>query len=146
MAVLTKVKPTADTLFHIEWDWFRRHHVETAILLREQLCPECRHALDEGKLTGDVDWIDPDTGEVFRVDAVREAILSHCRWKPEYISATTPLITAIFRTLLANNNRPLSARALAQRLARWDTDTILSVLSRGDVKWGIVPADVENEA
>ncbi|MDQ7030531.1 MAG: hypothetical protein Q9O62_12510 [Ardenticatenia bacterium] len=143
MAVLTKVKPTAETLFHIQWDWFRRNHVDTEVLLREQLCAECRQALDEGKLMGEVDWIDPDTGEVFRMDAVREAILSHCRWKPEYISATTPLITAVFRTLLANNNCPLSAHELAQRLTRWDPETILTVLSRGDVKWGITPTNGE---
>lgn len=143
MPVLTRVKPTVDTPFHIEWDWFRRNGVDADLLVREQLCAECRQAFDEGKPVEEVDWVHPDTGEVFRVDAVREAILSHCQWKPDYISPATPLVTAVFRTLLANNNQPLSPRELAQRLSRWEPETILIVLSRGDVKWGLMPVETE---
>lgn len=139
--VLTLIRPTVETPFHIDWNWFARNDIDGEQVLRDQLTPDVRQEFEQGKEIEDVDWIDPDTGEVFRVDSLREAILSECQWKPNYITESTPLITAVFRALLANNNRPTTPVELAQRLGRSTPETILNVLSRGGVKYGIVPTE-----
>lgn len=137
--VLTQVRPTIETPFHIEWDWFEYTDIDWQAVLREQLTEEARQAFEEGKPVEEVDWIDPDSGEVFRVDSLREAILSDCQWKPGYLTDATPLVTAVFRMLLANNNRPMTPIELAQRLGRSTPEKILTVLVRGDIRYGIRP-------
>lgn len=138
---LTLIRPTVETPFHIDWDWFDRNDVNERQVLRDQLTPEVRQEFEKSDTTiEEVDWIDPDTGEVFRVDSLREAILSDCQWKPSYITQSTPLITAIFRALLANNNRSMTPVEMTQRLGRSTPQTILNILTRGGIKYGIVPA------
>lgn len=136
---LSFIRPTVETPFHIDWDWFERNDVNEEQVMRDQLTPDVRQEFEEGKVIEEVDWIDPDTGEVFRVDSLREAILSDCQWKPGYITQSTPLITAVFRALLANNNRPMTPVELTQRLGRSTPQTILNILTRGGIKYGIVP-------
>lgn len=132
--------PTIETPFVIDWDWFPRKGIDPQLMIKGQLCQQCRREFEQGASVEEVDWIDPNTGEVFRVDSLREHILAHCQWKPDYITPTTPLATGVFRALLANNNRPLSSIQLAQRLGRTDPNVILRLLTRGEIKNGIVPA------
>ncbi|HYN87273.1 MAG TPA: hypothetical protein VER55_02025 [Ardenticatenaceae bacterium] len=137
--VLRLLRPTLNTRFVIDWDWFQRNRMNPQLAVGNQLCYQCRREFEEGLPVEEVDWVDSETAEVSRIDSMREHILVHCQWKPDYINTTTPLSTAIFRALLANNNRPLSVAELTQRLGRTDPETILRLLTHGEVKNGIVP-------
>lgn len=66
--------------------------------------------------TENVDFVDPDTGEVRQTDALRECLRTRCANDPEYINERLPLVAACFRIFLANNNTPLSSNELSQLL------------------------------
>jgi hypothetical protein len=86
----------------------------------------------------ETDWVDPETGEVRRVDALQQA-LRRASEDPQYITQQTPLIEAIFRVFLANGNKPLSAMELGERIGRQPM-TILRTISGPRVYQGIRPA------
>jgi hypothetical protein len=60
--------------------------------------------------TEDVDWVDPETGEVHRTDALRECLRTRCANDPDYINEKLPITSACFRIFLANNNTSLSPK------------------------------------
>jgi hypothetical protein len=91
-----------------------------------------------------MDWVDPDTGEVRRVDGLQHTLRTHCSQQPDYLTSRTPLVDAVFRVFLANGNIALSARELADRLGR-NPDTILQTLSGLRVYKGLRPVE-ENGA
>nr|WP_290667045.1 hypothetical protein [Ardenticatena sp.] len=136
---LALLRSTVDTLFQIDFSWFEKRNISLDVLLHEQLCDQCAREFGDTIPDETLDYVDPNTGEVFQVDPVREAILSHCQWRPDYISNDTPLAVAIFRALLANNNRPMTPKELYQRIRRGSPETILHLLTRGGVKYGIQP-------
>lgn len=132
------MRPTLDMPFHIDWGWFERNNMNPASAIRNQLCDEYQ-ARYAGQEPWEVDYIDPDSGEVLRMDNLREAILSHCRWEPDYITRDMPLAQAIFRLFLASNNTPMTANELARRLERHDPEMILRMLTATEVQNGVVP-------
>ncbi len=137
---LAKFRPTPDTKFHIDYDWWETNNRNFRLYLRDQLCDECRERFSNHSNTENVDWVDPDTGEVRQTDALRECLRTRCANDPEYINERLPLVAACFRIFLANNNTPLSSNELNQLLPWKSSDTILKVL-RGDQNYlGIRPA------
>ena len=58
------LKPTVDTPFQIDFDWWKEHDRSWRVHLRSCLCEE--HQEMYADLSGDekVDWIDPETAEV----------------------------------------------------------------------------------
>ncbi len=138
------VRPTLDTLFHIDYEWWKRTNSDLELYLTQHLCPEHRKALaaePASELTLR-DWIDPETGQVHRVDPLRYALLSHCSRQPDYITDRTSLVDAVFRVLLATGNRPLTATELAERIGR-PGETILRTLSGAEVYRGVRPYSPE---
>lgn len=136
---LARFRPTVDTKFHIDYDWWEQSGKNFRIYLRDQLCEECRERFANYQNTEDVDWIDPDTGEVRRTDALRECLRTRCANDPDYINERLPLASACFRVFLANNNTPLSPNELNQIL-RWRApESILQTLAGGQVYFGIRP-------
>ncbi len=134
-----QLRPTVRTPFHIDWSWFERNNFDAEAIVRNQLCDTCRRQFEAGLPVTEVDYIDPETAEVIPMDNLREAILTHCRWEPDYIDGDTPLMQAILRLFLANNNHPLTPAEMGQRLTRRDADAILRVLTASGVQNGIVP-------
>jgi len=131
---------TINTKFHIDFSWWEKQNKDIRVFMRDLLCPECREtvgALSDAKM---VDMIDPETAEVTRVDAIWEAIRACCSLKPDYITADTPLLDSIFRVFLANGNKPLSILELYERLDKRPPETILRMLTKGQVYLGIKPA------
>jgi hypothetical protein len=132
------VKPTSDTKFHIDADWWDEHSQNFRVYLLSHLCSECQDRFkdyDEAEL---IDWIDDDTGEVSQVDGLWHSLRTCCSLKPDYVSETTPLTTAVFRTFLANGNEPLSAQELGSVLGR-PAATILRTIGGFRVYHGIKP-------
>lgn len=133
------LKPTVNTKFYIDFSWWEKQNKDIRILMRELLCPECNKALSETPDTQMLDLIDPETAEVTKVDAVWEAIRACCSLKPDYITADTPLVESIFRVLVANGNKPLSILELHERIDKQPPETILRLLTKGQIYKGIKP-------
>jgi hypothetical protein len=137
---LARFRPTVDTKFHIDYAWWEESGKNFRIYLRDQLCEECRERFANYQNTEDVDWIDPDTGEVRRTDALRECLRTRCANDPNYINERLPLASACFRVFLANNNTPLSPNELNQLLPWKSPESILQTLTGGQIYFGIRPA------
>ena len=133
-------RPTVDTKFHIDMEWWREPQRDIRLYIRDALCSECRAEYGENyRELQEVDWVDEQTGEVMRVDALWHAVCTCCSLKPDYITPNTPIIDAIFRTFLANGNKPLSVRELYERLDRRPPEVILRILTAGPTYMGIRP-------
>ena len=136
---LARFRPTVETKFRIDYEWWEQSGKNFRIYLRDQLCEECRERFANYQNTEDVDWIDPDSGEVRRTDALRECLRTRCANDPNYINERLPLASACFRVFLANNNTPLSPNELNQLLPWRSPESILHTLAGGQVYFGLRP-------
>jgi hypothetical protein len=132
-----RVKPTLDTKFHIDYSWWEREDRELRTYLISHLLPEQRTQFENNQETGLIDWVDPESAEVRRVDALQQA-LAKAAQDPQYITDHTTLVDAVFRAFLANGNKPLSPNELGRLLNR-PPATILRTLSGAQVYKGIRP-------
>lgn len=135
---LRLVKPTLDTPFHISHHWWERSGRDIRVELRSHLCPDHRTIYAEHLDSEQIDWVDPRTGEVIRVDGLQHVIREHCSRQPGYISDQISLVDAVFRIFLANGNVPLSPRELADVVGR-PAETILRTLSGRETYKGLRP-------
>ncbi len=133
----TRVKPTPDTKFHIDYSWWDREGRELRSYLISHLLPDQRGYFDESHPDELTDWIDPETAEVRRVDALTQA-LQKAAQDVQYINDHTTLVDAVFRIFLSNGNKPLSPKELGERLNR-PPMTILKTLAGREVYKGIRP-------
>ena len=133
------LRPTVNTKFHIDFSWWEKQNKDIRVFMRDLLCSECRETVGKLSEVQLVDMVDPETAEVTKVDAIWEAIRACCSLKPDYITPDTPLLDSIFRTFLANGNKPLSILDLHKRLDKRPPETILRMLTRGRVYLGIKP-------
>ncbi len=132
------VKPSINTPFHIDFDWWKKSERDWHVYMRSLLCAEHREVfanVEEGQA---IDWIDPVTAEVKPVEGIQNALMTHCVKQPEFITGQTALVEAVFRLFLANGNAPMSSNELAERLNR-PPETILRTLASARVYKGIRP-------
>ncbi len=139
----TWIRPTVNTKFHIDFDWWTEQGRNFRLQLRSHLCADCRASLGNYLEAELIDWIDENTGEVTRVDGLWHALRTCCSTKPDYINDLTPLMTAVFRTFLANGNEPLTPVELSERLHR-PADTILRTIAGPRIYEGIRPLKPES--
>ncbi len=132
---------TQATKFHIDTDWWDNNGRDFRLYLRDQLCEECRERFADHQNTENVDWVDPDTGEVHQTDALRECLRTRCANDPDYINERLPLTSACFRVFLANNNTPLSPQELNQLLPWLPSDRIKNTLGGHQVYLGLRPIE-----
>jgi hypothetical protein len=132
------VKPTVNTKFHIDFDWWEEKGRNFRIYLLSHLCSECQERYKNYQEAELIDWVDADTAEVMQVDGLWHSLRTCCSLKPDYIGELTPLTTAIFRTFLANGNEPLSPMELENRVHR-PAETILRTIGGFQVYNGIKP-------
>ena len=132
-------RPTVDTKFHIDFEWWRQQKRDIHVYMRELLCDECRAAYSSHKGEPEVDWIDEETGEVTQVDGLWHSLRTCCSTKPGFITPDIPILDAIFRTFLANGNQPLSVNELYEKLDHRPPATLLRMLTAGPVYLGIRP-------
>lgn len=138
---MSLLKPTVQTPFHIDFDWWEQNDRDWHVYLRSLLCPEHQASLadvPEGTL---IDWVDPQTAEVRPVDGIQHALMSHCALQPDFVNEHTTIVEAVFRILLVNGNQPMTAEELAKRLNR-PAETILRTLTGPRVYRGLRPLGV----
>lgn len=133
------VKPTLDTKFHIDYEWWTRHPSEDLrTYLLSHLQPDQRERLSKVDEQVKVDYIHPKTAEVFQLDELRLA-LQEAAEEPNFINPHTSLVDSIFRVFLSNGNTALSPRELEEITGR-DANTILKTLGGRTVYKGIRPS------
>jgi hypothetical protein len=132
------IKPTLDTPYHIDFGWWNRTDRDLRVYLKSHLCDLHREMYAETPADDQVDWVDPYTAEIKRVDGILYQLRSHCSQQPEYITDLTSVVDAIFRVFLVNNNQPMSPRELAERIGK-DPELILKTISGKTVYKGLRP-------
>jgi len=137
LAMPTLRRPSEASRFHIDFDWWERSGLDVKTYLYSRLeipagptSEDMRH--DE------VDLVDPDTGEVRRVDGFQYLMQTYLNQLPEDFLTRTSLVDGIFFVLLANANRPMTAAEIAAKVQR-SPDVILRTLSGTQVYQGIRP-------
>jgi hypothetical protein len=133
------VKPTLDTPFHIDFNWWSQNDREWRIHLIGLLTQEEQERF-ANIIEGDelVDWVDPETAEVHQVDGLQHVLITHTAQKEGFLAERTALTEAIFRLLLIGGNSPMTVVEIADELGR-DPKHILRTLSGGRVYRGIRP-------
>jgi hypothetical protein len=135
---MSLVKPTLNTRYHIDFDWWRQSENDWHVHLRGLLCDEHQEMFADYSVGDMLDFIDPETAEVRPMNGIQQAILSHCARQPEFLTVKTAMVEAVFRVFLANGNSPLSTNELAEKLGR-PANIILTTFSGGRVYKGIRP-------
>ena len=132
------VRPTLQTPFHIDFDWWQKNERDWHVYLRTLLCTEHQEIfadVQEGEM---IDWVDPETAEVKQVDGIQHTLMSHCARRPEFVTEQTALVEAVFRLFLTNENVPMTVEELGSLLNR-PPQTILRTLSGPRVYKGLRP-------
>lgn len=133
------VRPTPETPFSIDFDWWKQHDNNWRIFLHGYLCQEHQAVFAGAQEDTKVDWVDPDTAEVHMVEGLQHVLMTHCARQPEFLSMNSMLVDSVFRLLLANGNEPMTANELSKAINR-PANTILQTLSSGSqVYKGIRP-------
>ena len=69
---------------------------------------------------------------------VVQLMRNHCSQRPDYIAEHTSIVDAVFRIFLVNDNEPLTARQLADRIER-EPEIVLKTLAGKQVYQGLRP-------
>ena len=132
------IKPTVDTLFHIDFDWWKENDSNWRIFLQSFLCSHHQEVFADQDEMVQIDAIDPQTAEVKAVDGILYTLVSHCAKQEEFLNANVPLVAKMLRVFLSNGNQPLSPRQLSELVNR-PAMTILITLTGSQVYKGIRP-------
>lgn len=129
-------RPTEDTKFFIDYDWWERSNLDLKTYLYTRLNVGEDLQLDTDM--ENVDLVDSHTGEVRQVDGFQYVLQTYFSQLSDDFTARTSLVDAAFCVLLANANRPMSAKEIAQQVGR-STSVILKTLGGPRVYQGIRP-------
>jgi hypothetical protein len=132
------VKPGIHTPFHIDFEWWKKNERDWHVYLRTLLCAEHQETFADVEQGQTIDWVDPTTAEVKPVEAVQNALMTHCIKQPDFLTQQTALVEAVFRLFLSNGNVPMSSQDLSAKLQR-PAETILRTLAGPRVYKGIRP-------
>ncbi len=139
---MMRVRPTTETKFHIDYNWWEGQEDELQAYLLSLLPAEQRALFEASDDAPQFDWIDPQTAEVKPIDALQQAL--HASIKDVEELRQTPLVDAVFRVFLTNGNTPLSPDELEERTGR-PSRTILRTLAGTRIYRGLRPIIDDNE-
>lgn len=138
MKPFSLVRPTLQTRFHIDYDWWRKNDRDWRGHLYSVLCPFHKDLFTDIKEDAKVDWIDPVTAEIQRVDGIQHALITHCSKQEGFLGERITLVDVVFRLFLANGNTALSPLEMSEKINR-PPETILRTLIGGRVYRGVRP-------
>jgi hypothetical protein len=129
-------RPTADTKFYVDFDWWKESEMDLKTYLYQRLPIGDLSSLESD--LDEVDLVDPETGEVRRVDGFEYSLQTFFSQLPDDFISRTSVVDAVFCVLLANGNRPLTIRELAKEVDR-APDILLKTLAGSQIYQGIRP-------
>lgn len=132
------VKPTANTPYHIDFDWWKKNDNNWRVYLTGCLCSDHQQLFANLAADSSIDMVDMQTGEVTQVDGITAIIEHHCSKQPGFIDSSTKLLDAVFKALLINENRPMTLNEISKIINR-PADTILRTITGGRVYLGLRP-------
>lgn len=132
------VRPTLDTPFHIDFNWWKENDNNWTVYLTNYLCPEHQEFYEDHDANAQIDLIDPVTAEVKTVEGLLYILESHCALQPDFLSEFNTLVDSVFKFFLLNGNKPLTPVQLGDALKR-SPDIILRTLAGSKVYRGIKP-------
>lgn len=132
------VKPTIQTPFHIDFEWWREHDNNWRVYLFSYLCAEHQAAFQNADQNVMIDWIDPETAEVRVVNGLEHTLMTHCALQPGFLTQNTSLVDAVFRSFLKNGNQPLTPEELSAIVGK-PANTILVTFAGPTIYKGIRP-------
>ncbi|MCJ7695913.1 MAG: hypothetical protein MUO40_10865 [Anaerolineaceae bacterium] len=133
------VKPTLDTPYSIDFEWWKEHDRDWRIYMRNFLCTYHSELLQDVSDNEKIDWIDSNTAEVKTVDAIQHTLITHCAKEEEFATTNSALVDSVFRLFLADGNKPLTCQELGEKLGK-SPSLILRTFSSLKVYKGIRPA------
>jgi hypothetical protein len=131
------IKPTLDTPYHIDFDWWNKADRDLRVYLKSHLCDLHREMYAEASAEP-VDWVDAHTAEVKPIDGILYELRTHCSLQPDYIHDLTSIVDAVFRVFRVNDNQPMNTRELGERIGK-DPELILRTISGKTVYQGLRP-------
>ncbi len=134
---LRLLKPTVDTPFHIDFEWWERNQREMRVYLRSHLCPQHREA-EELQDIDQIDWVNPHTAEVKQMDGLVFYLRSHCSKQADFITPNTSVVDAIFRVFMVNGNEAMTPNQLADKIGK-NAELILKAIGGRTVYKGLRP-------
>ena len=132
------IKPTKNTPFHIDFEWWMQNDSNWKVYLAGYLCDEHKEAFRDLDTDVKIDAINPDTAEVTQVDGIQNILITHCAQQENFINERTTLVESVFRTLLAYGNKPMTPAEIGDKIGR-PVMTILRTLTGPRVYKGIRP-------
>lgn len=135
------VKPTLDTKFNIDYEWWEKENNDLRTYLLTHLPPDMREKFENSTEERVVDYIDPETAEVMQLDELGLAIQEAAK-RDDFITPQTSLVDSVFRVFLANGNTPRTPTELEEDTGR-DARTILKTFGGLRVYRGIRPVEAQ---
>jgi hypothetical protein len=135
---MSLIKPNINTPFHIDFEWWKEKDQNWRVDLRGLLCLDHQKEMNDFPEDQMIDWVDPESAEVKQMDGLQHIVSSHCALKEDFLTNHTTLVDGVFRILMANGNKAMSAVEFGRSLAR-SPDVILKTLSGLRVYKGIRP-------
>jgi len=127
---------SADTQFYIDYEWWDKSQLDLKTYLFGRLAIEDESAFDTS--SEEVDLVNPNTGEVRRVDGFQYVVQTYFSQLPEDFATRTSLVDAVFCVLLANANQPMTAIEIAEKVHR-PADVVLKTIGGPRIYQGIRP-------
>lgn len=131
------IKPSVETKFYIDYSWWETNRDDLNVYLMTHLSQEQREQLETVDKDEVIDYVHPETGEVFQLDALGLAIQESAK-QENFITDHIGLIDSVFRAFLVNDNHPLSPLELSGITGR-DAPTILKTIGGMRIYRGIRP-------
>lgn len=138
------IKPSVETKFCIDYDWWKTSRDDLNVYLLTHLSQHQQANLEDRNLQEVFDYVHPETGEVFQLDTLGLAIQESAR-RDDFITEHIGLIDSVFRAFLVNDNQPLNAQELAAITGR-EAATILKTIGGIRIYRGIRPCQSGDEA
>ena len=89
------VKPTIETPFHIDFDWWKETDSNWRVFLFSFLCEKHQIDYKDKNDSFKIDVVDIETAEVNPVDGLRFSLMNHCAQRENFIPTNLPLIGRI---------------------------------------------------
>ncbi len=131
------IKPSLETKFYIDYEWWDNSRDDLQIYLLTHLTEDQQTALEKRDPKEVFDYVHPETGEILRLDTLGLAIQESSK-SEDFISDHIGLIDSVFRALLVNGNQPLNALELGEITGR-NAATILKTIGGIHIYRGIRP-------